>query len=164
MRTHSAVPFAFLLATCACAPSERALQDDEKHAIATAVDSAMHAYLDAVAARDADRVIAHYANDPEFLAFFDATPYDYAAMVGTTRSVFGGLSGIDLEPVVVQVTVLGRDAAIAGFTFREAFTDTAQRVTLLRGTASWTWLRRGNRWMIIHGDAVHLPDTPSTSP
>jgi ketosteroid isomerase-like protein len=140
------------------------LQGGDKRAIAAAVDSAMHAYLDAVAARDADGVIAHYADDPEFLVFFDATPYDYAAMVSTVRDMFGGLSAVDVEPVTVQITVLGRDAAIAGFTFRETFTDTAQRVTPLHGTASWTWRRHGNGWTIIHGDAVHLPDTPSASP
>ena len=156
-----------LLAALACTSSPKSepaqtLSDGEKRAVAAAVDSAMHAYLNAVAARDANRVIAHYANDAEFTAYFDATPMDHATIASTVRGMFAGLRAIDLQPVTVQVTVLGRDAAIAGFPFREAFTDTAGKVQRLRGTASWTWRRQGTGWIIIHGDAVHLPDTAKT--
>lgn len=151
-----------LLVACASNASngrEQPLSDAEKRAIAKTVDSLMHAYLDAVAAKNADAVIAYYANDPEFMAYFDATPMNYETIATTVRGMFGGLRAVKLEPVTVSVTVLGRDAAVAGFPFREAFMDTAGRVTPLRGTASWTWKRSGDQWRIIHGDAVHLPDT-----
>lgn len=159
--------FSLLLVVLACTPSPKrepgqTLSESDRQVVAAAVDSAMHAYLSAVAARDADRVIAHYANDPEFTAYFDATPMDYATIASTVRGMFAGLRAVDLQPVTVQVTVLGRDAAIAGFPFREAFTDTAGKVQRLRGTASWTWRRHGSGWIIIHGDAVHLPDTTRT--
>lgn len=120
--------------------------------------------MDAGAALDADRVIGHYANDPEFTAYFDATPMDYAMIANTVRGMFGGLRAVDLQPVTVRVTVLGRDAAIAGFPFREAFTDTSGKVSHLRGTASLTWVRRADWWKVIHGDAVHLPDTTRSAP
>ena len=88
---------------------------------------------------------------------------NYATIATTVRSMFGGLRAVDLAPVTVQVTVLGRDVGIAGFTFRESFTDTTGRVSRLRGTASWTWRRSASGWEIIHGDAVHLPDTTAGS-
>ena len=99
-----------LLAALACTSSPKSepaqtLSDGEKRAVAAAVDSAMHAYLNAVAARDADRVIAHYANDAEFTAYFDATPMDHATIASTVRSMFAGLRTVDLQPVTVQVTV-----------------------------------------------------------
>ena len=162
--THiSAASIALLLA---CAPGaetaqKAGLDDTQRRAISSAVDSATHAYLNAVAAKDAERVIAHYANEPDFMAYFDAAPMNHDQISTTVRGMFGGLSAVDLKPVTVQVTVLGPDAAIAGFTFRESFTDTSKKVTRLRGTASWTWTRRGTDWKIIHGDAVHLPDTTS---
>jgi ketosteroid isomerase-like protein len=156
---------AVLMVTCleACSTAKgdanAPLSPADKQAVSKSVDSAMRAYLDAVVARDADRVIAHYANDPAFMAYFDGTPMSYDVISRTLRGMFGGLSAIDLKPVTVQVTVLSPDAAIAGFTFRESFTDTAMSVSPLLGTASWTWVRRSDGWKIIHGDAVHLPDT-----
>jgi ketosteroid isomerase-like protein len=143
---------------------EQSLSANEKRAITVSVDSATHSYLDAMAARDASRTIAHFANDSEFLAYFDATPMNYEAVSKAVRGTFGGLSAIDIQPVTVSVTVLGPNAAIAGFSFHEAYTDTAKKVSRLRGTVSWTWRRQGNGWKIIHGDAVHLSDTTRSSP
>ncbi len=156
-----------LLAACTADSAkarEQLLSANEKRAIVVSVDSATHAYLDAMAARDASRTIAHFVNDPEFLAYFDATPMNYEAVSKTVRTTFRGLSAIDIQAVTVHVTVLGPSAANAGFSFHEAYTDTAENVSRLRGTVSWTWRRQGNGWNIIHGDAVHLPDTTRSSP
>lgn len=162
------MPYALLSLVAACAAGsreveERSLSPSEKRAIAAAVDSATHSYLDALAARDANRTMAHFADDPEFLAYFDGTPMSHDAVSKAFRETFAGSSAIDIEPVTIHVTVLGPDAAIAGFSFRQAYTDTAKKVSRLRGTASWTWRRQGNGWTIIHGDAVHLPDTTRSS-
>ena len=135
----------------------RVLAEEERRAVAAAVDSAMHAYLAAVAARDADKVVGFYANDPEFMAYMDGNAVNYDGQVRAVRSAFAGLRGIALEPVEVKVTVVGPDAAIAAFPFQQTLTDTTGKEIHLRGTGSWTWKRGSGGWLIIHGDGVHLP-------
>lgn len=133
------------------------LPEEQKRAVAAAVDSAMHAYLAAVAARDADKVVGFYANDPEFMAYIDGSTVNYDGQVRAVRGVFAGVRALAFEPGAVKVTVVGPDAAIAAFSFQETLTDTTGKEIHLRGTASWTWTRSSGGWLILHGDGVHLP-------
>lgn len=129
--------------------------------LVTAVDSAMHAYLTALTRLDAEGVIKHYANDPAFLIYMDGVPVDYVTQSSNVRTLFGSLKSITLEPVTVIVTPLGRDVAIASFTFSEVLMDTAGAATPLKGAVSWVWRRNSAGWTTIHGHAVHYPDETS---
>ena len=133
-------------------------------ALVASVDSAMHAYLLALTSHDAEGVVSHYANDPEFVAYIDGIPVDYATQSSNVRTLFGGIESIALEPVTVVVTPLTGDLAIASFTFRQVLTDTAGVATHLKGAASWVWRRNGSGWTLIHGHGVHYPDSVAQQP
>ena len=132
--------------------------------LVASVDSAMHAYLGALTSLDAEGVISHYANDPEFLGYMDGVTVDYATQSNNVRTLFGSLESIALDPVDVVVTPLGSDVAIASFTFREVLTDTAGVATPIRGTVSWVWRRNSAGWAMIHVHAVHYPDDVARDP
>jgi ketosteroid isomerase-like protein len=153
---------ALVLPSLACTssyPGDNATPDPQvsKEVLVASVDSAMHAYLTALTNLDAEGVIGHYANDPEFLGYMDGVPVDYATQSANVRALFGGLESIALDPVDVVVTPLGSDVAIASFTFSEVLTDTAGVATPLKGAVSWVWRHNGAGWAMIHVHAVHYP-------
>jgi ketosteroid isomerase-like protein len=132
--------------------------------LVASVDSAMHAYLNALTNLDTEGVIGHYAKDPEFLGYMDGVPVDYATQSNNVRTLFGSLESIALDPVEVVVTPLGNDVAIASFNFNEVLTDTAGVATPLKGTVSWVWRRNSAGWAMIHVHAVHYPDGAAPKP
>ena len=58
------------------------------------------------------------------------------------------------------LTPLGDDTALAGASFTRVLTDTAGAVTRDWGTVTWVWIRDGEQWRLIHGQAVHYPGDP----
>lgn len=146
----------------ACGP--RATPADfDRAAVADSVTAAMRAYAAAFPGRDADAVTRFYLNDPDFRVYFDGALSRYDEMVAIVRNLLGSLRSIEGSFDDIQVTVLGPGAAVATTPFRDVLVDTTGTTTRLRGLVSWTWVRRSEGWRIIHGHAVHVPDTAAAT-
>ncbi|MDX1747240.1 MAG: DUF4440 domain-containing protein [Halobacteriales archaeon] len=116
-------------------------------------------YVDAIVVGDWRRATSHYAHEPEFLVYATGTPLRFDSVVSLVRAGAESRSSVDLEPIEIDVTILSDGAAVASFTHRQRIVDTTGAETVLRGSASWVWVRRDSVWKILHGSAVHLPDT-----
>ena len=144
----------------ACRTPEPAVLTPEIRAgVVEAVTTAMQGYAAAFPTRDADAITAFYLNDPDFRTYFDGTVSTYTEMVAMVRGMMGGLRSVEGAFENIQVSVLGPTAAVATSPFRDVLVDTAGVTTRLKGVVSWTWVQRPEGWRIIHGNAIHVPDT-----
>jgi ketosteroid isomerase-like protein len=103
-------------------------------------------------------VIGHYAKEPEFRVFMDGKISDYAAYVSQAKADIGQASGIEGGLQAVTVIVLGPKVAAAVAPFREVIIDKAGQRLAIKGTVTWTWVRRGPEWKILYGHASHELD------
>lgn len=160
MTRMPALPAALALTfTLACQSASGDFTPEAQAAQADTIRARMESYAAALAARDAERILSHYVQGPEFRLYVDGTLYTYDDMVGVASSMARTLSALEVRWDSVNVTSLGRGAAIAGATFRRVLTDTAGAVSRDRGTASWIWVRRDGQWRSIHGHGVHYAET-----
>ena len=151
--THSIGLVALTLAA-ACGPAEPVtLTDAERQVIAASVDSATRAFEDAERTRDAERVLAHIASD--FYMYNDGVRVGYDLTVQMIRQNFATLQHMEPGFADIEVKVLGRDAALATFTFRDSVVDASGTVFTLRGPTTLIWERRGTDWLITYADADH---------
>ena len=141
----------------ACSPGPENVPANES-ARAT-VDSLMRDYVDAIVVGDWRRAISHYSQEPDFLVYTTGTPLGFDSVVSRVRKSAESRSSVELEPIDVEVTLLSDGAAVASFTHRQRIVDNRGAETVLRGSASWVWVQRDSGWKILHGSAVHLPDT-----
>lgn len=131
---------------------------EEREKIVSEVTEAMNSYGDAIKALDIERVIGHYAKEPEFRVFMDGKISDYDAYVSQARADIGQASGIEGGLQGITVVVLGPKAAAAAAPFREVIIDKAGQRLAIKGTVTWTWVRRGPEWKILYGHASHELD------
>ncbi len=119
----------------------------------------MRSFETAERALDAEALISHFAESPDFRVYNDGQRLSYQAMVANIRAGFPKLREIRGGFGDIQVIVLAPDAALATAGFREAITDAEGVTTRVRGAASWLWRRVGGRWKIVYGQADHYPDS-----
>jgi ketosteroid isomerase-like protein len=121
----------------------------------------MASYAAALEALDSARILRHYVADPEFRLVQDGTSLSYQDML----RVIGGLPRtfrkMEVHWDTLVVTPLGPDAGMVYAPFRRIDTDSAGRVTHLRGVATWLWVRRDGQWHSVYGHGDHYPDTTS---
>ena len=137
---------------------------EQRSQVVDSVTAAMHAYAAAFVTRDAEAAIRFYVNAPDFRMYDGGTPATYSELTGAIRGMMPGYKAIEGYFDDIQVTVLGPTAAVATSPFRDVYRDTAGVITRVRGTVSWTWVRRSDGWRIMHGNALHLPDTVAKKP
>jgi len=159
-RVGRVVALAALTAGCGAAeappePSERGFDAAARATVAAAVDSATWSFHAAEVALDGEAVVAHLATD--FYMYGDGVRSDYADVAPQIRSTMGTLSVFDARWSDLEVRVLGPDAAIASFLFRDSMVTTTGDVTVLRGPTTLVWERRGDDWLIVYVDADHYP-------
>ena len=156
MRVTQFVAFLSLALAAACGPAEPVpLTDDERQVIAASVDSATRAFEDAERALDAERVVAHMA--PDFYMYNDGVRVGYDPTVQMIRQTFGTLQHMEPGFATIEIKVLGRDAALATFTFRDSVVDASGAIFTFRGPTTLVWERRGTDWLITYADADHYP-------
>lgn len=144
------------LTLAACSPAEiPSLTDAERQAIALSVDSATRAFEEAERALDAERVVAHIA--PDFYMYNDGVRVGYEPTVQMIRQNFVTLRHMEPGFADIEIKVLGRDAALATFTFRDSLVDATGASFSFRGPTSLIWERRGADWLITYADADHYP-------
>lgn len=138
------------------------LTDAERETIAASVDSATRAFEAAERARDPEAVIAHLA--PEFYMYGDGVRMEYADVVEGIRSTIGTLRHFEPGWEDLEVIVLGRNGAVATFTFHDSIVEGSGEILQARGPTTLVWERRGDRWWITYADADHYPVDDSADP
>ncbi len=141
----------FLLAI-GCAPSTT-LTETERAGIAAAVDSATRSFQEAERTRNAERIVAHLA--PDFYIYVAGVRTTSAESVEMIRQSMPTLSTFEPTWDHLEVRVLGRNAAVASFVFRDSLVAMNGDITVMTGPTTLVWERRGNRWLIVYGDADH---------
>jgi ketosteroid isomerase-like protein len=105
-------------------------------------------------------VIAHLA--PEFYMYGDGIRVEYSDVVAGIRSSFATLRHFEPGWDGLEVIVLGRDGAVATFTFHDSIVDASGEIHQAKGPTTLVWERRGDRWLITYADADHYPvDDPA---
>jgi ketosteroid isomerase-like protein len=157
---RSSVAIAFAAVLCACAPSASLPAGSfDRAEVESAVQEGMASYAAALGTLDSARILSHYVAAPEFRLVSDGASYSYEGMQRLIGSLRGALRGSEVRWDTLVVTVLGPDAGLVYAPFRRVDTDTAGRVTRVRGVATWLWVRREGRWHSLYGHGDHYPDT-----
>lgn len=149
----AAVVAALLLA---CAPVPDALSEAEQAALTNTITQRMEEYLTAVESLDPAQVAPMYLDDPAFRVWSDGRPLDRAGLLELIGGLGQALRSFEASWDTVEVTPLGRDAALAAASFRRTLIDTAGTVVNDWGSVTWVWVLRDGTWRLIHGQAVHL--------
>jgi ketosteroid isomerase-like protein len=158
MRVDVVLGIVSLAGLAACTAAEPRLSDAEREVIEASVDSAMHAFENAERSRDLDALISHFAQVPEFRVYSDGVRVDYESLVAQIRSTFPAVAQVEGGFESIEVSVLGRDAAVASASFQSAVTDTSGATYRQRGAATWVWVRQDGGWRILNGHVDHYPD------
>jgi len=138
----------------ACAAPDH-LTTAERRVIAAQVDSATRAFQAAERDRDAERVVAHLA--PDFYMYNDGARTGYDSVVANIRTTMPTLRVFATEWHDVQVVVLGRNGAVASFTFEDMVVTAAGDTLRMTGPTTLVWRRQANDWRIAYADADHYP-------
>ncbi len=144
-----------LAASAACSPGGSTLSEADRTAIAIAVDSATRAFQDAERARDAEHTIAHLA--PDFSMYNDGVRTSYDAVVESIRATMGTFQHFEPQWSDLVVRVLGPNAAVVSFTFRDSIVTESGDILRFTGPTTLVWERRGTHWLIVFADADHYP-------
>ena len=126
--------------------------------VAAEVEAAVWAFHAADTARDAEAVIRLLW--PEYTMLVDGARRTYDEVASGSRGFMANLATFDTQWHDLQVTPLGRDAAIASFRFRDSIVTRAGEVTRSEGTTTFAWQRRGEEWRVLFADADHRPIAP----
>lgn len=149
---------AALAAACARVQPERAdsdIDESTRATIAAAVDSATRAFRAAEAAHDAEATVAHLA--PDFTMLLDGARVGYDSVAASTRRVLPSVVHFEPDWTDIQVRVLGPNAAVSSFLFRDSLVLEGGEVVMARGPTTLVWERRGPDWLIVFADADHYP-------
>jgi uncharacterized protein (TIGR02246 family) len=134
------------------------IDDAQRDDVVVAIQAAMKSFEEAQRARDAERLIAHFAPVRDFHVYNDGSRVSYDAMSAAVRATFPTLQSIEGGFQDVRVIVLAPDAGLATATFRETVTDRAGSATSAHGAASWLWRSIDGRWCITYGHVDHYPE------
>ncbi len=144
-----------LLTAAAACSSGNTLSDTDRTTIAAAVDSATRAFQAAERAHDPERTIAHLA--PDFSMYVDGVRTSYDAVVGSIRATMGTFQHFEPRWSDLIVRVLGPNAAVVSFTFRDSIVTESGDILRSTGPTTLVWERRGTDWLIVFADADHYP-------
>lgn len=141
------------------AEAEETINAKEREKSVSGVTDAMNSYGDAIKALDIEKVIAHYAKEPEFRVFMDGKIFGYDAYVSQARADLSQVSEVEGGWQGITVAILGPRVAAAAAPFREVIIDKAGQRTAIKGTVTWIWVLRGSRWKILYGHGTHELDS-----
>jgi uncharacterized protein (TIGR02246 family) len=152
------------ITTPACRTSgEQALTPAERTAITDSIVAVAHGMAQAANALDADALDRTLASDPELTWASDghllAIPHD--SMMAMYRNFYHSLRSMAFVWDTLRVSVLGHDAAVLSGAAHFAVTDTSNQTDREAVAVTYVFVRRDQRWQLLHGHASHRPLRPS---
>ena len=150
-----------LLIVCfSCGTNNKPVSDAQKEEAKIAMITLMNSYVDAIKERNADKIISHYLDSPEFMFYADGKRQGYNELVARVRKDFpDNVSKYDGKWDTINVSVLNPDAVTAAAQFHEVLTNKEGIETRLKGEITWIAVRVEKDWKFIYAHAFYLPDT-----
>ena len=128
----------------------------EQEAIKAAVTARVRSFEAAERARDAEKLVAHYASVPEFYFYHDGRRATYDVMATGVRKALPAVRSLNVTYSDVEVSALGSEYAIASATFnREIVMEGTGATVRQQGGVSWLWQKMGAQWFIVQGHISH---------
>ena len=141
-----------MVAPGACdATSEPPLYDPS--VVVAEVEGAVWRFHAADTSRSADGVIALLW--PEYEMLVDGRRQTYEEVVRGSREFLGDLALFHTDWTDLRVTPIGPDAAVASFQFSDSILTRSGELIRSRGPTTFLWVRRGDEWRLLYGDADH---------
>lgn len=144
-----------------CDSKQGDLTETERSALTDTIAERMQEYADALGSLDPQQMEPFYVDDPDFRVYSDGQILTRDELLGAIGSMSTSLQSVEGIWDSIEVTPLGRDAALAAARFRRIMIDTAGVVINEWGTVTWVWVYHDEEWRLIHGQAVHYPDETS---
>ncbi len=141
-----------------CGPSVGEFREADRRAVAAAADSATRAFEAAERAQDAEAIIGHLA--PDFYMYNDGVRVPYDSVVASIRRTMGSFRSFEPRFDKLEVRVLGPDAVLATFIFRDSIVTRDGDLLRFTGPTTLVWERRDSGWRIVYADADHYPVRP----
>lgn len=148
------------LSSLACEGTDRdtteALQDSRS--VVAQVEAAVWEFHAADTARNAEGVIALLW--PDFSMLADGQRMDYGQVAQGSRAFMATLESFHTEWTDLEITLLGSNAAVSSFRFRDSIITREGDLIQARGPTTLVWQRRGGEWRVLRADADHYPLAP----
>ncbi len=134
------------------------MTDAERDRIAETILSRTRAFEHAERSRDAERTISFMA--PDFFMYNDGIRIRYDSIAASIRRTMSAFKYFEPGFDNVEVRVLGPDAAVVAFTFRDSIVTMSDQIMRFTGPTTLVWERRDGDWLIVYADADHYPVSP----
>lgn len=147
------------LALATCSPAGTPLTERERSAVADTIGQFATLIEEGVEALDTTRFAPIFASDNDLTWGIDGQllliPRD--SLVALYQSIYHGFRHADFTWDTVRVSVLGPEVSVLAGAGHFTVTDTAG-VTRHRGVAvTYVFVRRNQKWQLLHGHASHRP-------
>ena len=131
------------------------MDSTEREAIIGAVTERVRSFEAAERARDAERLVAHYATLPEFHFYHDGRRATYDVMAAGVRKALPAVRSLDVTYSDTQVFALGPEYALVSASFRRQIGMDSGATIQQQGGVSWLWRKIDGQWLIAHGHISH---------
>jgi ketosteroid isomerase-like protein len=132
-----------------------------RDATIAAVTARIRSFEAAERARDAERLVAHYAAGPEFYFYHDGRRATYDVMATGVRKALPAVRSLNVTYADIEVSALGAEYALASATFnREIGMEGTGATIRQQGGVSWLWRKVGAQWLIVQGHISHPIEPP----
>lgn len=139
---------------------------DHRVALVDSVTAALGSYRAAFVARDFDRAVAFYADDPQF-RWFENGELRYgskAAVADALRAVGANLRSLELSYFETTVTPLAPGVAAVSTRFAEKVADTTGALHGYAGVFTATMVHADSGWRFLVGHTSIVVPEPTTKP
>ena len=143
----------------ACSSVEAPMTENELVVLNDTIVGVMNGYTDALMSLDPEVITAFYADDPTFRIYLDGQRVTRDELVAQVNGMPSALRSLHAAWENIEVTPLGRDAALGAARFERVVVDIAGDTLRDWGAATWVWVRQEEGWRLIHGHGVHYPGT-----
>lgn len=159
MKLFIAAVSLFAFACIGCAERQgQDLSSNDLDQIVRDVNEQLAAFHTADTTMNAEGVIALLW--PEFSMLADGNRMYYDDVVKGSRSFMASLVLFQTDWTDIQITPLGRDAAVSSFQFRDSIITKAGDLIQAKGPTTFVWQKRGAEWRVLFADADHYPLIP----
>jgi len=125
--------------------------DDENQEAEQAVRNLMESYNNAMDELDAEKMLSHFMDSPDFVYTRNGNRKDYKEFVEGCYGIPKAFQKIECQYDSIYVDVMAHDVAIATVAFDETLTRINNEKLEVEGTMSWVALKRNGRWLFIKG-------------
>jgi ketosteroid isomerase-like protein len=146
-------PFLLLLLGCNRAAAPASFTAEHRTAIVDSVTTMLTAWRTALSSKDAGRVAAFYANDPQFRWIEDGT-VRYTSpqqLADAYRTMMPSLRTLDVTLDDPTISPLAPGTALVTTAFAQKVTDTLGTVTGFAGMLSMTVVHTDSGWRFLAG-------------